>query len=285
MFFLRFFKDFWLGIKASVQATQFVFKHGLWPYFFFSAFVAALVVWLGVLNHDGIMQFRIPEEIRGNLPELTLAVAIWLGKLLLLLMAVSLNKYIILIVLPPILVKISEKTERIVTGNTYKFSAAQFWKDIKRSVRIVLDNFAWEAGLILVGMIIFAIFNVPAIVTPIYIFFVGIYFYGFSMMDYTSERRRLNIIDSKKFIRKHAGMAVGIGLVYSSMIVFLKVDFGWFPGVFGGAWLDVKLYFGVIFAPVICVTAATLGVHGLVDLSKNEFAIHGDQPEEAEETE
>ncbi len=88
MVLLRFFKDFWLGLKSSVKATKFVFKNNLWPYFLFSALVAGLVLWLGVLNADDVMNKTIRGADYESLGTQVLDVAIWLGQLLLLLMAV-----------------------------------------------------------------------------------------------------------------------------------------------------------------------------------------------------
>lgn len=271
MFMIRFFKDFWLGLQSCYLGVKFVFKHNLWPFFIFSAVVAGLVLYLGVWNSEDVLNYEV--EKGQSLIDLTIDVAIWLGKLLMLVMAISLNKYIVLMLLPPVLVKVSERTETILTGNKYKFNLRHFWDDIKRSVKIVINNFAWEAGFLIVGMIVFTIVGAPPMIKLIYGFLVGLYFYGFSMMDYTLERMRLSVEDSKRFIRKHAGFAVGLGFVYSSMILFLTIKFEWFIEEGPGIMDEIKLYFGVIFAPIICVTAATLGIHKLVDLRTNEHAI------------
>jgi CysZ protein len=45
-------------------------------------------------------------------------------------------------------------------------------------------------------------------------FFIESYFYGFSMMDYSCERHRLNMSESIHFIRQHRGMAIGNGMVF-----------------------------------------------------------------------
>lgn len=283
LFIVRFFKDLGLGVKSCIKAFKFVFDHGFWPYFVATGVVAGILIWVGLLNSDGVMNYHVSSSARESLPELTLEVAIWLLKLLMLLMTLSLNKYIILLILPPLLGRASERTERLLTGNTYKFIWPRFLEDMRRSVRITINNFLWEAGLILVGMIILLVIGAPEIVGNIYVFVAGLYFYGFSMMDYTLERMRMSADDSKKFIRKHAGLAVGVGLFYSSLITFVMLDFGWFVEAGDGILHDLKIYFGVIFAPIICVVAATMGVHQLVDLNTNQHAIKGDAPEEVAE--
>ena len=269
----RFFKELVLGVRMSIQGTKFIFQHRLWWAFFFSALVAGVSIYFGVLISEDILQYEIPNDVRDSLPKLTYAVAVWFFKLLLLVMTFKLNKYIVLILLPPLLSKISERTEKIITGNTYKFSWAQLLADIKRSVRIAFNNFLWEAGLLLIWLILSLIFKQLEVLQPYYSFLIGLYFYGFSMLDYTIERRRLGIEESKRFIRKHAGLAFGIGLVYSALFL-IHIDFAWFYD--SGIMKNIDINIGVVFAPIICVVGATFGLHELLDLSKNTYAEKGE---------
>ena len=271
MWFIRFFRDFALGLSSCYRAIPFVFKHGFWPYFLISGAVSGAAIYVGYVVSDDVLSYEIPETARGNMLDLTTEVAIWFFKLLLLVMVAKLNKYIVLVLMPPALTRISERTEYHLTGNKYKFTLPRFWSDIKRSIRIVANNFMWEAGLLLILLFFSIFFDILKEIYPYYAFAIGLYFYGFSMIDYSLERLRMSMDDSKKYIRKHMGLAVGVGFVYSSLVTFAIIDFSWFTSE--GFLKDIVLYVGVIFAPVICVVAATMGVHKISDLSQNPHAI------------
>ena len=49
------------------------------------------------------------------------------------------------------------------------------------------------------------------LILPFVLFFISAYFYGFSMVDYTLERRGIGISKSIKFIRNHSGSAMSLG--------------------------------------------------------------------------
>ena len=49
-------------------------------------------------------------------------------------------KYLVVIILSPLLAHLSQKTEQILTGNKYRFNLEQLIKDIRRGIRIALRN-------------------------------------------------------------------------------------------------------------------------------------------------
>jgi CysZ protein len=85
------------------------------------------------------------------------------------------------------------------------------------------------------------LFPVVGWITPLIALFVECYYYGFSMMDYSCERQKLNASQSVEFIAKHKGLAIGNGLVFYLMHVAILV--GW------------------IVAPAYAVIAATLSLY------------------------
>ncbi len=269
MVLARFFKDLITGLGMCFYSVEFIFKNRLWPYFLYSALVAGVCIWLGFYVSQDALDHQIPDAARGDVLSLTWEVGKWFARLVLLIMLLKLNKYIVLVLLPPVLAKASERTEYLIAGTKYKFNLRQFLNDIKRSLKIAGTNFLWEAGLLLLFMFIALIFGSLKPLYPYYSFVIGFYFYGFSMLDYSLERRRLSMEESKRFIRHHMGLAVAIGLVYSALFL-LHLDFGWFTDHPTLKNLDVNI--GVIFAPVICVVAATRSVHKRVDLSTNPYA-------------
>lgn len=247
-----FFSQFWLGIRTYRDAIKFIADNRLWHFFLPPLFLSGAILWgtwsldqsLKESSIDGISSIReLMYYLIGNL--LTASVVM---------MGYKLRKYIVFIVLSPMLTQLSTRTEQIITRNTYKNTWAQYRKDIQRAIRIVIGNFILEYS-IFAAWYIFILFVADARpLTTFFLFSVGCYFYGFSMMDYVNERRRLNIDQSVKFVREHAGFAIGNGAIFSLMF-FIPYDIG------------------VIFAPVLAIIAATIGMHEMVDLNKNPHAV------------
>ena len=69
---------------------------------------------------------------------------------------------------------------------------------------------------------------------------VECYYFGFSMLDYSSERNKLSVSQSIDFIGRHKGLALGNGLIFYLMHMIPLV--GW------------------VLAPSYAVVAATLSL-------------------------
>ena len=148
------------------------------------------------------------------------------------------NKYIVLILLSPLLAYASERTEEIITGRTFPFSWAQLMKDALRGALIALRNGIMELA-ITVGIWFLTLFvPVLAPVSFALLFTVSAYFYGFSMFDYVFERRRMRIGESVKAVNDRIGAVLANGALFS---------------------LVMKLpLLGVMFAPVLASIGAVL---------------------------
>jgi CysZ protein len=144
--------------------------------------------------------------------------------------------------------------ETKLTGNKHPFNWRQFRADIIRAIRIATGNFVIEYLIVALWFILALIIPYLSYATPVFMFCLGCYFYGFGMIDYVNERRRLNIAESVKFVREHSGLAIGNGVVFSAMFI-------------------IPYDIGVIFAPVLAIIAATFAMHETVDLNKNEHAV------------
>lgn len=155
------------------------------------------------------------------------------------------NKYIVLILLSPLLAYASERTEEIITGRSFPFSFAQLMKDAVRGALIAIRNGIMEIAITV--SIWFLTLFVP-VLTPIsfiLLFIVSAYFYGFSMFDYVFERRRMRIGESVKAVNDRIGAVLANGALFS---------------------LVMKLpLFGVMFAPVLASVGAVLATMPTVD--------------------
>jgi CysZ protein len=152
----------------------------------------------------------------------------------------SLFKFIFLILASPVFAYLSERTESILEGKDFPFSFSQFLKDIIRGIRIALRNLLWQS-VYLLTILIFSIIPVIGWVAPLVALLTECYYFGFSMLDYSSERNKLSTTQSIAFIGKHKGLAIGNGLVFYFMHIIPIV--GW------------------LLAPSYAVVAATLSLH------------------------
>ncbi|NOQ72443.1 MAG: hypothetical protein GQ574_10605 [Crocinitomix sp.] len=283
---MNFFQLLGLGYKNYIKGIRFLITHKLYWFVLFPLVLFAGIYWLG-LYFSGV-ETRIAEEIGEDAQKIeSLRGLTWITiKMLffdsLYLIFTKFTLYIVVIILSPVLSYLSERIENIIAGNKYKFNLKQLVSDIKRGIRIAMRNIFWEYFFIVIVLGIASYFggtakNILAFSIPIAI---GFYFYGFAFIDYVNERRRLNIQQSIYFVSKHRGLAIAIGSIYS---IFFLSFFYVFRGysklptdtstqLLWGTILVITFILAAI-APILAITSATLSMHELVDLSKNEHAL------------
>lgn len=221
---LSFFEQLGLAIKSYGKAISFVFEKGLWVYFIYSIIIAGLLTFGGFeLVHKlsdklevWIMSY-FSSDSEGFLSFLSGSLSFLLSiglNILFFFIFSTFSKYILLILMSPIMALISERTEEIITGKIYPFNLVQFVKDIFRGVIIALRNMCIEFGFIILG---FTIVWIPVIgwIGALFLIVLSYYFYGFSMIDYLCERRKMGISESVSYIRKQKGLSIGNGFIFS----------------------------------------------------------------------
>lgn len=231
---MGFWKEFGLGFKTFFEAIGFVFSKGLWWTLIFPVAFNILLLWGGTeLTDVAINKVQTWLLNLANLDSASwyataikgfIGGFIWLiVKMLFFSIFLYFGGYIILIFMSPVFAYLSEKTEKIITGNTYPFNGEQWMRDLVRGILITLRNIFYE---LLIIILIFMFSFIPvigwlvALLSSVLLFFVSAYFYGFSFMDYSLERKKLNIKQSVKFVRKNKGIAVSGGLIFAlSMMV------------------------------------------------------------------
>jgi len=238
----KLFKNYGLAFSQYGKAFSFIFKHNLYWYFIFPIifnivlwFGGAMLVdslsmsfnmWLSDALGSGEWTFWGASFLTGAMSWLILIIF----KLIFFVLYAFLGGYVILILLSPILAILSEKTEKIATGASYDTDFGQIMKDIIRGVLIALRNMFFETGVFIVmllatGIVNAILFFIPIIGTilipivsfagSVFMFFVSSYFFGFSYMDYTSERRKLTVKQSISYMRANKGAAMGNGSVFA----------------------------------------------------------------------
>lgn len=151
-------------------------------------------------------------------------------------------KYLFLIVGSPVFAWLSEKTESLINGTEYPFSLKQFFKDSIRGITIALRNTLWQT-VYTISILFLSLIPLIGWATPVLALFIECYYFGFSMLDYTSERKGLTATQSIYFIGQHKGLAIGNGMVF--YLFHLLPVIGW------------------VLAPGYAVIAATLSLRNI----------------------
>lgn len=284
----RFWTDVGLGIRTYFKSFRFIVKNRmmhfyLYPLLFiviFSIGAAYGIDYLDSILTPWLNELIGVEPIPGDswwdktlnfiksMSTYAMSFLIWAG---LLFVYYKINKYLVLIIMSPVMALIAEKTDEVVTGQRFPFSWRQLMKDVWRGMLIAVRNFFLETAITVVLLVInglITLFFAPlsVVTTPlvtVILFFVGAYYYGFATMDYTNERYRLSMGESVRAIRHHRGLAISNGSIFA-------------------LWLFVPIlgtYIGTVFAPVTCTVGATLAL--LEKRSKGEMPQY-QLPERAE---
>lgn len=219
---ISFGKQFGLAVKSYGKAITFVLEKGLWKYCIWSVVVAVvLMLWESYISSSvaGYVETRLMELLQfnflGESLKAVLGFFIRTGiRIIFYFIYLSINKYILLTLLSPLMAILSEKTENLYYPSKQGFQLGQFVKDVLRGIVLAFRNMSIELLIVLLSFIIVWI---PIIgwLSPFVLFILSCYFYGFSMIDYINERRKLNIHQSIAYVNQHKGLAIGNGLIFA----------------------------------------------------------------------
>lgn len=241
---MNYSQGFRLGMKSYSVAFRFIRTHGLGWYFVFPLILNVILFTIGfysVVEWGDVLINRLNEAM--NVDEWSFWGAsfvagsvkwlVWIVlRLLFFLVYAYLGGYIILILMSPVFAFLSEKTESILTGINTPFNGVQFIKDIWRGVILAIRNLLVE---LLFTLLLFVLSFIPVVgwFTAIVLVLLSAYFYGFSFMDYSFERRKFNVHTSVRYMRSNKGLAIGNGLVFSLvlMIPFIGVSIAGFISI------------------------------------------------------
>lgn len=247
-------KEIIIAIQSYFKAHQFIREHKLWRWIvipgllYMILFVLGMYFFLSSSNYavnylsNLIGIDRWLQEQRNPFFNFLFVMGNLMVRILLIFFYFSFFKYFFLIVGSPVFAYLSEKTESILEGRDFPFSWPQLMKDIVRGIRLSLRNLLWQT-VYTVSILILSFIPVIGWVSPMISLFTECYYYGFSMVDYSCERRKLGPAESIRFITDHKGLAIGNGLLFYGMHAVPVL--GW------------------ILAPTYAVVAATLSVREL----------------------
>lgn len=223
-------KDISIGISSYGKAIEFIFRHKLHYVFLVPLFLTIILLasgfsLVGELNEllwKRLENWYDPDswEFWGaDFLSGFLSVLIWLVlRILFFLLYAFIGGYLVLIIMAPLLAWLSERTEAIILKTEYPFSWLQLFKDMFRGMLLAARNFLVE---ILAMILLFFLSFIPLLgfITAPILFLISAYFYGFSFMDYTSERRKLKIKESVNFVKQNKGLAIANGGVFALVLL------------------------------------------------------------------
>ncbi|MEP6844633.1 MAG: EI24 domain-containing protein [Panacibacter sp.] len=241
-----------ISFQSYIKAHAFIRKHRLWKWIIIPGIIYSILFFVSIyfffetansFNEwitlkTGLKSWldKMDSGLVGFLFTLA-ALALLVVQLML---YFSLFKYVWLIVGSPVFAYLSEKTDALLNNTDYPFSFQQLLKDMWRGIKIALRNALWQTVYV-VAILLLALIPVVGMGAPLIALMVECYYYGFSMLDYNCERRKMNAGESIYYIGNHKGLAIGNGLVF--YFIHLVPIIGW------------------IFAPAYAVIAATLSMH------------------------
>ena len=243
-----------IAIQSYFKAHRFIVKNKLWKWILIPGVIYALLFITGIYFFWGsagmIIDFVLSETgIKAWLKRENIT---WINfififgqlmlQLVLLLFYFSMFKYLFLIVGSPVFTYLSEKTEAIILKKDYPFSWKIYFADIARGIKVALRNTVWQTVYTL-SILFLALIPLFGWITPLIAIFVECYYFGFSMLDYTNERRGLSSVHSADFINNHKGLAIGNGMIFYLM--------------------HAIPFAGWVFAPGYAVIAATLSMQNI----------------------
>lgn len=244
---MNFFSGFSKGFVNCFKAFGLIFNKGLWPFLLYPL-VIWLVTWILTLFGITLLSDYLTNLIKDffNIEDKTGLFAFFINlfiRISLFLISGTFSRYMLLIILSPLIAMLSEKTEETITGRQFPFSLKQFGKDVIRGILITLRNLALELAIIGLCTLLTFFISPMAILTIPFLLMVSWYFTGFTMLDYNAERYKMRAGESSGFVRANMGYACGIGCVY---------------------WLFMILPFfigdliGIMFGPAVAVVGATI---------------------------
>ncbi len=230
------------SIRYYLKAFPLISELRLWKYVLFSAIISLLVAsgafysssFVGEFVSDFLGSFYRWETGSGIFGTITK----WLSTILTAFAFLFILRYILLIVLAPLMSFLSEEVEEKYTGQSLNkgFSLARSGKEMIRGVRMALRNitreFFFSAIFFALGFIpILAPFSLAAI------FLVQAYYAGFGNTDYYLERH-MGLRESAQQMKRNKGLAIGNGSIYLGLLLIPVL--------------------GVVFGPVLATISATV---------------------------
>jgi CysZ protein len=141
----------------------------------------------------------------------------WISVLFLFLLAFFLYKYVLLVVMSPILSKVSEKVEYHLNGVEYKKSIFSIPEEIIRGMSISIWLIMKEIFYTILLIVLSFIPGLSIITTPL-IFSVQSYFLGVGTFDYYAERKH-SVAQTLVVANQNRWLILGVGAGFNFLLL------------------------------------------------------------------
>jgi len=243
-------KEIIIAIQSYAEAHRFVKEHKLIRWIIIPGIIYALFFLAGMYffsaSATGVIEYL--TDVTGASEWIQSIRSGWIGFLftlsgvilwlVLLLFYFSLFKYVWLILGAPVFAYLSEKTDASMEGKEFTASTKELLKDSLPGMKVAIRNCLWQI-LYFAGLILLCFVPVIGMIAPVIALFVECYYYGFSMIHYSLDRKKIPSAQSVMFINNRKGLAIGNGLVFYLMHIL------------------------IIFAPAYAIIAATLSLRNV----------------------
>ncbi|MBT8191022.1 MAG: EI24 domain-containing protein [Bacteroidia bacterium] len=234
--------DIFRSFNAYSRAASIIFKPWALKYLVVSAIISliTLIAFIILIYQFGdnltgpIMSWIAPEKGDSNI---IVTILDWFIRISLWLLLLLIFKYIILIVTAPVMSLLSESIEIRLTSNTIpKLGFRDQIKSMVRGTALALSNIIRELFISIPIMLLSFIPGLALFSTPI-LLIIQSYYAGFGNFDFFLERR-MGIRDTRLFMKRYKGLAIGNGFVFLSFLIIPLI--------------------GILLAPALSTAAATI---------------------------
>lgn len=232
--------DLGIGLRGFTRAFGFALRNGLWWMFIVPVLLWLLfaggIAWVSTSAVDlvsgwvsGFWDISVEpsdrtgiegawDHVTGFFTSARDVVVLVAVKLALWFLFGLVGKYLVLILLSPLLAYASERTEEIITGRTFPFRFGPFIKEVGRGILMALRNGSLEL-LINAAIWTLTLFIAPiAPLSAVGLWIVSSWFYGFSMFDYLFERQRMGVRASSRAAWDRKGIVLSNGMLFNGLM-------------------------------------------------------------------
>ncbi|MEE4357013.1 MAG: EI24 domain-containing protein [Desulfococcaceae bacterium] len=225
-------KDISAGLRSYAKANRVIFKYRLWPYMAVPGIMSFLyissLIWVGSLYVPDITSYIsqnwIPGFLQWGLVIFLTKALLWV---LLLLTGYITYQPVIIILFSPVLSFVSEVTEqKIYHQPSIPLNLKYLLEDMYRSLLINMRNLIRMVIFILLAWLLIIIPLAGGALSALTIFLVQSFYNGFSMSDYTLERKRYKIKERIRYSKENRALLVGVGAGFTTILMVPLL--GWF---------------------------------------------------------
>lgn len=215
-------KDIKSSIASYFKAYKLIGELKLWKYFFIPIGLGLILGGIfigtayGLSDNLGSLISNFWKWDFGK--SIVTSISTIIGGLGILLIGIILYKHILMALSAPFMTPVSEKVEQYLTGIDVHETETKsnFMKQLVRSIRLNTRNLTIEL-LITIPLLFLSLIPVVGLIATFFLFYYQSFYTGFGNLDYTLERH-LNYKESKDFVKKHKGIAIGNGLIFTLML-------------------------------------------------------------------